>query len=647
VTGQAAVVVSFAVLWGAQLCFSYGWGVAGGALTIAGWAILWFGRKDAGNEIQRWDKSRTVTLAVALLLAALALRLWKLGGHPPVWWDEGVEAYDARCLAAGLPLEGLGDISYHRSPLWSRLVMLAGAGGHWTFASMRLPSALTGSVMVVLAAVLPAYGRLAGLLAGLILVFHPWAIHMSRVTMGNILVPAAGAAVVIIAGFTRLSLLWRAAAAGAITGIALYGYAGALQLPIVGILAIFLLSGRETLVPRRLRALAVFAAVTIAVIAPYRLFSPGLFDKTANVSAVGSPSAILWNIADTVPMFNVRGDNDLRHQFPAGAPVLGDFLGPVFLLGLGLALRNIREPVSLMVLGWLAAALLPGIASAGGSRNLFRMVGALVPMALLCGAGGAALWRALGRRLGAALIAIMWTLAALSGARRYFTDYQADPGAKSWFRTYNMEAAGDLAVMAGRGQITIAPPLTLAYEPLEKLALFDVARSGKVRYSQGSCSGASVVRKVYRDAFGNTQAVMRTSARGDCVEYRTVLSLGIEGDSLVASGHPGEAIRLYSRWDALVGGSVFLRERMGFAELKAGRPKEAEKAFRKAIGNGPGTAAAWDGLAAALLRQGMYDGAEKAVERAIQLEPEAEEFARDLAEVRKAKAAAGKTDRRG
>src|SRR6185503_10092318 len=92
----------WAAMLAAQVCWRGGWEFPGVALLAAGW---WGLRGQDVEPIRSRNIPRGWWLAgAALVLVALVLRLWRLESVPPVWWDEGVEGHDARCVAAGLPL---------------------------------------------------------------------------------------------------------------------------------------------------------------------------------------------------------------------------------------------------------------------------------------------------------------------------------------------------------------------------------------------------------------------------------------------------------------------------------------------------------------------------------------------------------------
>lgn len=634
-------LISFAILFAAQVCFSAEWGWAGLALVVAGWAALWRAPARAA-ETGRMEFRWKIVVGVVLFGVALAFRLWRLGEHPPVWWDEGVEAYDVRCLLAGRPLEPLSGISYHRAPLWLAILMATAKVAGTSFAALKSVSVLTGSLTVVLVFVLGArmFGPVAGILAGAFLCFHPWQLHQSRMLHGSILVPAMGALVVLLCRSPRFPLMRRSVLAGLVGGVNVYGYAASFHLPLLAGLALALPSGDGESSRRRWKAAALALAIPALCALPATGLMPDYWDKTTSVSALSAPRTLAGNLAASLGMFNYRGDPDMRHQYPAGAPALGPLIGPVFLLGAGILLRSPRSATSILLLGWMLLAMLPGVATEGGEANLFRMVGVPPALALVTASGGVALFHALGSRVGMALLAALWGVTAAMDARTYFREYPADRATSVWFRTWAREAGEELRTRASHAPFTLSPVPGLVEHPMEKWFLFDAVADGRVRFAPGNGTGVKTLR-VFRDGFGNPQAVLRRGRAGRMV-YRTVMDICGEGDALLGAGNWRQALSLFRGWDAVMRGSMVLRERAAFALLKGGRNREAVEAFWRAIGPGPGLPSSWDGMASAFYRMGEYDKAERALRRALELEPGSREFADDLARVQRARSSGKK-----
>jgi tetratricopeptide (TPR) repeat protein len=634
------LLLSLACMWTAQALFVLGFNIPGVMFLVAGVAAILMTRR--APEAGPVSAYAILAGAAVFFALALVLRTWKLDSIPPLWWDEAVEAYDAGSLADGLPLEPLVGINYHRSPLW--LAMLAATGKVFglSLTGFRLVSALAGSALVALVFVSGArlYGVAAGALAATWLAFHPWPLNLSRLLMANILVPLAGVAIVLAAAAKSLPLPWRAVITGGIAGISLYGYAAALHLPWLAALAVWLFAPRGTPAVRRLGWAAVALAIAAVASAPVKLLMPGFWGKAASVSVLFSPSMLAGNLADAFPLFHAAGDMDMRHQYPSGAPVFVPWLAPFFSLGLALTIRNAARPAYGLLLGWLALGLLPGLASEAGGRNLFRMAGALPAVALLCAVGGTTAAGIMGARAGRVILVLLWASFGVAAVRDYFVDFPSSRATPVWFRTFDRDAALDLKGMAVRNPLLLCRALPLSQYPVERLLLRAEMRSGRISDSGTDC-GRLVPLRIYRDPYGQAQAVLLASADPASVpkgaplkvEYRTVMDIGLEGDGLLAAGRTEDSLRVYRRWTLVLPDSPTLAERLGFAALRTREYPEARRAFERAIALGSHMPAVYDGLAAACYRGGDLAGAEKSLKEGLRYAPDDGVLAGDLRQV--------------
>ena len=589
--------------WGAQALFRTAhpaWGLAP-ALAVLAALIMARARLPIAPPLRTTVPALWV--GAVIVLAALAIRGWRSGAWPPVLWDEAIQAYDARCVAAGMPLEPLEGIGYHRGPAWTWTLAAAGKLVGWSYGGLRLVSAAGGALSVALVFAVAArwFGLLPAVVAAGWLAAAPWPMHLSRLLLGNLTVALAGAAIVWVVVQGRWRLGVRAAIAGAIAGISVWGYAAALFLPALAVAAV-LLADRENL-RRRVMGAAVALAVASAIAAPAATQS-GMWAKAAEVSVLVHPGQIVRNAMAAAGLFQVSGDPDLRHGYPAGAPVFDGFLGPVFLLGLGLAFAAIADDRrGWLLLGWLCLALAPGIASAGGGRDLFRMAGALPAVALALGAGAALLPGALGATTGTVLAACLLAGSGARGLVNASVLAPADRATGVWYRTWAAEAGRELAALAGREPLMLCTPLSLARHSVEKYALFDALHNGGADTASGS---TTALVRVWEDSYGQPQALLRAGApvmdarhvRRLPVSYRTVQDLAEECDTLIQAGQPRQAATGVRAVLRDVPRSGVLWERLGFALLAAKDDRGAERAFRRAIAAGARVPSVWDGHAA-------------------------------------------------
>src|SRR6185503_13380164 len=109
------------------------------------------------------------------------------------------------------------------------------------------------------------------------LAFHAWPLNMSRIMIGNILVPLAAVAIVLVAGRSRWPWRRRAVLAGLIAGVSQYGYAAALQLPVLAGMALWGLAPASDRRRVRVQSAGLAVLLALACVAPYRLVYGGLW----------------------------------------------------------------------------------------------------------------------------------------------------------------------------------------------------------------------------------------------------------------------------------------------------------------------------------------------------------------------------------
>ncbi|HUZ93236.1 MAG TPA: hypothetical protein VNG29_04580, partial [Candidatus Paceibacterota bacterium] len=181
------------------------------------------------------------------------------------------------------------------------------------------------------------------------------------------------------------------------------------------------------------KATLVFLAVAFVVALPiglYYLHHPGdFFGRTSQISVSNSASPVkdlAVNIAKTLGMFNIHGDNNWRQNI-SGAPELYWPVGLLFLLGIVLGLRSFfkKEPPdsalsvkfsifnfsakggsasggqfsnSLLFL-WFILAMLPVVLSDEGIPHALRSILMIPPVIIFAAIGGVALYRWLAVRM--------------------------------------------------------------------------------------------------------------------------------------------------------------------------------------------------------------------------------------------------------
>jgi len=412
---------------------------------------------------------------IGLIWLAVFLRLHQLDQTPPgLYHDEAFYTLDAQHL-----LEyGRWLIFYPgnngREPL--HIYLLAGAQwllGDRTWA-VRLVSAFSGTLAVPLIYCLGRalwrgagqHSRWVGLLAAGSLAVSYWDVNFSRTAFRNIHLVAVS--------ILAVWLLWRGAQqrsrrlialSGVALGLSLYIYLAARVFPAVflGLALALVLIGwrfgglplraalRQPLVAGSLAALAVAAVVCLPLGAYFALHPDQFSERSGGLSvlspapaaapATGAsqpPPNLAGNIVATVRMFVDRGDANARHNLP-GRPAV-DWVGQIGLLaGLGTALWQLRQPRSVLLLGWLVTMLLPTTLSIEAPHFL-RAIGALPPLCLLVAGGLAALWQPLmaaqPKLAAAGWPALLVGVVAISGSltyRDYFLRWAPAPATADAF----------------------------------------------------------------------------------------------------------------------------------------------------------------------------------------------------------------------
>lgn len=371
---------------------------------------------------------------VILIVLALALRVWQLHTLPPgLYYNEAFDGLDAHRIASGGYYPIYLPANNGREPLFIYLLALAVKLFGPTAYALRLTSALVGVLLIptvyfAARTLLPrtsdrvatAAGSLylAGIpalvaAAGIAVSF--WHLSLSRLAFRVVLLPVLSA--LAVAFFWRAwseprrsNYVWSAVC----LALAMYTYTAARLLPFVIVLFVAIellveLWRRRTahgpwpaIWRPRLQGLGIMLLVGVVLLAPLLwLFgsNPELLSaRTGDVSVFtvaqtdfpGTPlQRIAHNLAQVAGNFYVSGDLNPRHNLP-GRPVNDPLLAVLFTVGWLAALWRIRQPWARLLLIWLAVMLLPTVLSSGAPHAL-RAAGALPPLALLYGAGAAAI----------------------------------------------------------------------------------------------------------------------------------------------------------------------------------------------------------------------------------------------------------------
>ncbi len=209
---------------------------------------------------------------------------------------------------------------------------------------------------------------------------------------------------------SRKGPIWKTIAlssgGGLLFGLGFHSYIAYRAMPalILIVLIYFAIEAfREKIMPRFMGVVASFGIFTAIAIAPLGLYfidhPADLIGRTTQVSVFASDSPMHdlgLNIIKTLGMFNIRGDENWRHNY-SGAPELAPIPGFIFLVGFALAITSIfgffskekrmSSEWSAITLAWFAVALLPVVVSNEGIPHALRAIIAIPAVFIFAGVG--------------------------------------------------------------------------------------------------------------------------------------------------------------------------------------------------------------------------------------------------------------------
>ncbi len=457
--------------------WSYGLSVA---LTLGavpafegGWSSF-VGRFRRGYRVSFEPRAMLPWLGLgAVLLLALAIRLYNLDGFPPgLWFDEADNIDRARFIAENpgqtplyVPSNNLP--SFFLLPI-AFVVKFAGV----SITTARLVAVAFGvaGVAAIFLLVRHMSGTAMGLVAAFLTAVMRWDIVWSRIGMHGITAPFFAA----LTAWLTFRALDRGRAtdfalAGATLGLGMWFYSAFRLFPFViaFVLLHALLAGR--LDRRRLLAnIAVMAFASLFVALPIvqfaAIYPEEFFERTrstaifAHVEDGAGAGALLENFRKHLGMFHFEGDPNGRHNIP-GAPMLDLLSGLLMLVGLVVALSRWRNVAYLVLPVWILVMIMPGALTipweAPQSLRTITVIPAVVTLITL---GVAFIWR-LGKsvslpavRVGTAVV-IVSLLAGIGYANvsAYFGEQANNPEVYAAYSTDDTLIARDMSEQAARG----------------------------------------------------------------------------------------------------------------------------------------------------------------------------------------------------
>lgn len=338
------------------------------------------------------------------LLTAVLLRVINLDSWPPgLYRDEAFNGLDALGVLSG-DLALFFTANNGREPLYIYLTAISiGLLGRTVFA-VRLAAAVVGSLTTLLVYKLGRtwFGWQVGLLAAWLWAITLWPMHLSRVGLRTILLPAALALAFWLGtkAYRRQQRGWWLVA-GLAYGLGFYTYLAIRFTPLLllAVAAFLLWRGQQK---RLLAGGGWFVLGTAVALLPLAHFYIQNLDlllgRTGQVSIFNSAinggdfwGTLLRQVGRSLGLFIWQGDTILRHN-PAGRPLFDWLMAIPVLLGTVWCVRQWRKPAAATLLLWVAIMLGP-TALAEDAPHFLRAVGILPAAIFLPALGLNWLWQ--------------------------------------------------------------------------------------------------------------------------------------------------------------------------------------------------------------------------------------------------------------
>ena len=405
-----------------------------------------------------------ITLA-GIMLLAIFLRFWRLHELPPgLHPDEAANGLDIFRIFSG-DIRPLYNTNGPRESLFFFLqAIFVRLLGHEILA-LRLAPAIIGTLAVLATYwwVRTWFGQRTALIAAFLMATTPWAVQMSRLAFRAsflpLLVPLTLA--LFTKGFQTKRRLWFILA-GASLGTGMYTYLAFRLFPLaLGLIVAAALIWHRGNLRQWVNPLLLSMIAFLIMLIPMAVFTvqhPADVLGGRNSTSFMNPElnqgkplqTLLQTVGKTALMFNVRGDENYRHNL-GGQPQLNAFVGIMFLLGLLVSVTHLRHLAYFGVLATFGVMLLPEVLTAEGIPHALRAIGAL-PAAIAMAAVGISYmlqrWYATfpinsaARGAGLTAVLVLLFLSGLHGYTQYFVAWAQSP------QTYKAHA--EEAVAAGR-----------------------------------------------------------------------------------------------------------------------------------------------------------------------------------------------------
>ena len=378
----------------------------------------------------------SVGILLALALAVLTLRLFRLGDIPPgALLDEGIHGVNALQVLRGEHTVFFPEKHDGLEGLMAYAVALTTTLFGRTVLALRLPAAVasTGTVFAVfwLGWLLfrevepgqkanPWRGIFVGGVGAALLAASLGQTIIGRTAFrANFLPLLLAISFALVWWSWRRQSLWPIAVAGVCASLLPYTYLAAHFSPILYLLFGFSFltcppsaTGKRLAVPLpriHIVRLCLFAGVATLVAAPILIYfasHPDDFFSRSNQVSIFSASRnlgnVVWllliNVWEHLLAFGVLGDRYWSHNLP-GRPMLNAVEALMFWLGVAVAVSRWRQPSYRLLLLWLVVMLMPAMLARDSVPNTLRMIGAVPSIYLLAATGAWEIWQVAKKQL--------------------------------------------------------------------------------------------------------------------------------------------------------------------------------------------------------------------------------------------------------
>ncbi|MBN1423000.1 hypothetical protein JXA88_00450 [Candidatus Fermentibacteria bacterium] len=364
---------------------------------------------------------------VFLLAAATAIRTIGLDRIPPgLWSDEANHGLEAEAILEGGPRPVFFPGNCGQEPLYKYLAVATGAVLGHGVAALRLPSALAGSLLVLLTWcwVRRTRSREEALWATLLVAVGVWPLHFSRIAFRANLGPTLGlAALLAVDSYARRPCAWRGVVAGLSAAALWYTYPAFRLFPVLPALWLLMHTRGRAGLRRWVSPAAAFVVGLLPLLWAWTRV-PELVTARTSMASLWSETpdpvaGFLRNVVAHAAMFTIAGDRNPRHNL-SGEPQLDVLTGFLFVAGIAVALAR-RDKADRLLLAWLAIQLMPGVLSVERQApHCLRTLGVLPVPYLLAAGGFVQVRRFLGSRWTPVLSLVVAVAVSTVNLGRYF-----------------------------------------------------------------------------------------------------------------------------------------------------------------------------------------------------------------------------------